>query len=193
MRDLRRQLDEIREVGLRNRTIARLALVSQLLHQQPKLADKINARHETQVDAVRYEFGGKVSIAATLGEGFVVAMRCFPSSPCDGQTLRPGLEQVTILTDKRPDLAAVDRSYRGHGKHRTGVLISGTRRGMTPKFIAALCRCSHIEAEIGYMKTDGRLSRCTLKGVDDALPPSSAPATTTSANPGPRPGIACLD
>jgi IS5 family transposase len=41
MRDLRRQLDDIPEGGLRDRIIAKLALVSQLLHQQPKGADKI--------------------------------------------------------------------------------------------------------------------------------------------------------
>jgi len=50
------------------------------------------------------------------------------------------------------------------------VLISGTRRGLTPKLIADLRRRSAIEAEIGHMKTDGRLSRCPLKGpIGDAL------------------------
>ena len=50
------------------------------------------------------------------------------------------------------------------------MLISGTRRGLTPKLIADLRRRSAIEAEIGHMKTDGRLSRCPLKGtVGDAV------------------------
>jgi IS5 family transposase len=50
------------------------------------------------------------------------------------------------------------------------VLISGTRRGLTPKLIADLKRRSAIEAEIGHMKTDGRLSRSPLKGtIGDAL------------------------
>lgn len=40
----------------------------------------------------------------------------------------------------------------------------------TPKLIADLRRRSAIEAEIGHMKTDGRLTRCPLKGtVGDAL------------------------
>jgi hypothetical protein len=77
---------------------------------------------------------------------------------------------VEILTDQRPDLAVVDRGYRGHGEDKTRVLISGTRRGLTPKLIADLRRRSAIEAEIGHMKTDGRLSRCPLKGtIGDAL------------------------
>jgi transposase, IS5 family len=172
MRDLRRHLQDIPEGSLRDRIIAKLALVSQLLHQQPKGADKIYALHEPEVDCiskgkarVRYEFGCKVSVATTLGEGFVVGMRSFPGNPYDGHTLRPALEQVTILTDRRPDLAVVDRGYRGHGETRTRVLISGTRRGLTPKLIADLRRRSAIEAEIGHMKTDGRLSRCPLKGT----------------------------
>ena len=50
------------------------------------------------------------------------------------------------------------------------MLISGTRRGLTPKLIADLRRRSAIEAEIGHMKTDGRLSRSPLKGtLGDAL------------------------
>ena len=177
MRDLRRNLDDLPEGGLRDRIIARLALVSQLLHQQPKGADKIYALHEPEVDCiskgkarVRYEFGCKVSVTATLDEGFVVGMRSFPGNPYDGHTLRSALEQVEILTNQRPDLAVVDRGYRGHGEHKTCVLISGTRRGLTPELIADLRRRSAIEAEIGHMKTDGHLSRCPLKGsVGDAL------------------------
>ena len=177
MRDLRRHLDDIPESTLRDRIVAKLALVSQLLHQQPRGSDKIHALHEPEVDCiskgkarVRYEFGCKVSVATTLDEGFVVGMRSFPGNPYDGHTLAPALEQVEILTDQRPGLAVVDRGYRGHGVAATRVLISGTRRGLTPKLIADLRRRSAIEAEIGHMKTDGRLARCALKGtVGDAL------------------------
>jgi IS5 family transposase len=177
MRDLRRHLQDIPEGGLRDRIIAKLALVSQLLHQQPKGADKIYALHEPEVDCiskgkarVRYEFGCKVSVATTLDEGFVVGMRSFAGNPFDGHTLKESLEQVAILTDQRPDLAVVDRGYRGHDEGETRVLISGTRRGLTAKEITDLRRRSAIEAEIGHMKTDGRLSRCPLKGtIGDAV------------------------
>lgn len=177
MRDLRRHIDDIPEGTLRDRIVTRLALVSQLLHQQPKGSDKIYALHEPEVDCiskgkarVRYEFGCKVSVATTLDEGFVVGMRSFPGNPYDGHTLAPALEQVEILTDQRPGLAVVDRGYRGHGVAATRVLISGTRRGLTPKLIADLRRRSAIEAEIGHMKTDGRLARCPLKGtIGDVL------------------------
>ncbi|MCV2890129.1 IS5 family transposase [Ruegeria aquimaris] len=177
MRDLRRHLGDIPEGTLRDGIVAKLALVSQLLHQQPKGSDKIYALHEPEVDCiskgkarVRYEFGCKVSVATTLDEGFVVGMRSFPGNPYDGHTLAPALEQVEILTDQRSGLAVVDRGYRGHGVAATRVLISGTRRGLTPKLIADLRRRGAIEAEIGHMKTDGRLARCPLKGtIGDAL------------------------
>ena len=82
---------------------------------------------------MRHEFGCKVSVASTLDEGFVVGLRSFAGNPYDGHTLRPTLDQVTTLTDQRPDLAVVDRGYRGHGVEATRVLISGTRRGLTPR------------------------------------------------------------
>ena len=148
-----------------------------MLHQAPKGGDKIYALHAPEVDCiskgkarVRYEFGRKVSIPTTLDEGFVVGMRSFLGNPYDGHSLAPALEQVEILTDQRPDLAVVDRGYRGHGAVKTRVLISGARRGLTPKLIADLRRRSAIEADIGHMKTDGRLSRSPLKGtLGDAL------------------------
>ena len=100
----------------------------------------------------------------------MVGMRALPGNPYDGHTLAEALEQVEILTDRRPRLAVVDRGYRGHGVETTRVLISGTRRGLTPRLAAALRRRSAIEPEIGHMKTDGRLSRCFLKGtLGDAI------------------------
>jgi hypothetical protein len=95
--------------------------------------------HEPEADCiskgkarVHHEFGCKVSRAITLDEGFVVGMRSFAGNPYDGHTLNEAPEQVTILTDQSPDLAAVDRGYLGHGETKTRVLISGTRRGRPP-------------------------------------------------------------
>jgi transposase, IS5 family len=77
---------------------------------------------------------------------------------------------MEVLTDIRPSLAVVDRGYRGHGVTRTRVLISGTRKGITPMLAKLLRMRSAIEAEIGHMKTDSRLIRCPLKGsAGDAL------------------------
>lgn len=177
MRDLRRHLDDIPEGSLWDLIVDKLALISLLLHQQPKGSDKIYALHEPEVDCiskgkarVRFEFCTKVSIATTIDEGSVVGMRALPGNPYDGHTLAQALEQVEILTDRRPSLAVVDRGYRGHGGARTKVLISGTRKGVTPVLAKLLRRRSAIEPEIGHMKSGGRLARCTLKGtIGDAI------------------------
>jgi transposase, IS5 family len=176
-RDLRRHLQDIPEGALRGRVLEALWLVGRLLKQTPKSKNKLYSLHEPEVDCIskgkariRYEFGTKVSLATTLDGGFVVGARSFPGSPYDGHTLAPALEQVAILTDQVPDLAVVDRGYRGHGVETTKVLISGTRRGITPLLAKLLRRRSAIEPEIGHMKTDGRLARCPLKGrIGDAI------------------------
>jgi IS5 family transposase len=109
-------------------------------------------------------------VATTLDGGFIVGMRSLPGNPYDGHTLAEALEQVAILTDHPPKRVVVDRGYKGHGVTAAQVLISGTRRGLTPALAAALRRRSSIEPEIGHMKTDGRLARCSLKGtLGDAL------------------------
>ena len=163
-RDLRRYLQDIPEGALRGRVLEALWLVGRLLEQTPKSKNKIYALHEPEVDCiskgkarVRYEFGTKVSLATTLDGGFVVGARSFPGNPYDGHTLASALEQVAILTDQVPALAVVDRGYRGHGVEATKVLISGTRRGITPLLARLLKRRSAIEPEIGHMKSDGRL------------------------------------
>ena len=80
-------------------------------------------------------------------------------NPYDGHTLLPQLEQCFV-----------DRGYRGHEVKDTKVFISGQKRGVTRSIKKALKRRSAIEPEIGYMKNDGRLDCCYLKGtVGDAI------------------------
>ena len=177
MRDLRRHLSGIPAGALREQICDTLVLTGRVLAQKPKDKHKIYSLHEPEVDCiskgkarVRYEFGTKVSIAATIKEGFITGARSMPGNPYDGHTLAEALDQVEVLTEIRPSLAVVDRGYRGHGVSRTRVLISGMRKGITPMLAKLLRRRSAIEAEIGHMKTDGRLTRCPLKGsTGDAI------------------------
>ncbi|PQO21786.1 IS5/IS1182 family transposase [Rhodobacteraceae bacterium WD3A24] len=172
MRDIERKLGGVTDEGLRARIDDELALAGRLLRQKPKDKRKLYALHEPEVDCIskgkarqRYEFGCKVSVATTLKEGFVVGMRSLPGNPYDGHTLAEALEQVEILTDSRPAQVFVDRGYRGHGVTASKVFISGQRRGMTPGLRRMLRRRSSIEPTIGHMKSDGRLTRCPLKGT----------------------------
>ena len=175
-REGRSHLQDIPEGAPRGRVLEALWLVGRLLEQTPKSKNKIDSLHEPDVDCIskgkariRYEFGTKVSLATTFDGGFAVSARSFPGNPCDGHTPAPALAQVAILTEQMPALAIVDRGYRGHGVETIRVLISGTRRGITPLLAKLLKRQSAIEPEIGHMKTDDRLARCPLKGrIGDA-------------------------
>ena len=172
LRDIERQIDKVAEGPLKSRLLDMVALVNRLLAQKPKDRKKLYSLHEPAVDCIskgkahkRYEFGTKVSVATTTTGGFVVGMRSLPGNPYDGHTLHEALEQVEILTDQRPDMAFVDRGYRGHGVETVKVFISGARRGITRTIAKLLRRRSAIEPMIGHMKTDGRLTRCPLKGT----------------------------
>jgi len=177
LRDIERQLGKVPEGELKARIVELIALVNRLLAQKPKDKDKLYSLHEPAVDCIskgkahkRYEFGTKVSVATTNRGGFVVGMRALPGNPYDGHTLAEALEQVEILTDQKPELAFVDRGYRGHGVQDVKVFISGARRGVTRTIAKLLRRRSAIEPMIGHMKNDGRLTRCPLKGTEgDAL------------------------
>jgi IS5 family transposase len=166
LRDIERQLEQVPEGILKSRMVEMIALVNRLLAQKPKDKKKLYSLHEPAVDCIskgkahkRYEFGTKVSIATTNRGGFVVGMRALPGNPYDGHTLGEALEQVEILTDQRPEMAFVDRGYRGHGVENVKVFISGARRGVTRTIAKLLRRRSAIEPMIGHMKNDGRLTR----------------------------------
>ncbi len=177
LRDIERQMEKVVEGPLKSRLQEMVALVNRLLAQKPKDKKKLYSLHEPAVDCIskgkahkRYEFGTKVSVATTNKGGFVVGMRALPGNPYDGHTLHEALEQVEILTDRRPQMAFVDRGYRGHGVETVKVFISGARRGVTKTIAKLLRRRSAIEPMIGHMKNDGRLARCPLKGTTgDAL------------------------
>lgn len=151
--------------------------VGRVLRQQTKDKNKLYALHAPEVECISkgkartpYEFGVKVTIATTLKEGLVVGMRSMPGNPYDGHTLQETIEQVEILTDKRPSIAIVDKGYMGAELTGTQILRSGQRRGVTQAMKAMIKRRSAIEPAIGHMKMDGRLGRNPLKGaIGDAL------------------------
>lgn len=154
-----------------------LARMGRILTQKIKDKNKLYALHAPEIECISkgkartpYEFGVKVSIATTLKEGLVVGMRSMPGNPYDGHTLEKTLEQVTVLAERKPTTAIVDKGHRGVEIERVRILRPGQRRGITRTLKAVIHRRSAIEPAIGHMKMDGRLGRNPLKGaLGDAL------------------------
>lgn len=175
-RDVARQLGALPEQAQR-KVSDLLARTGRILAQRTKDKNKLYALHAPEVECISkgkartpYEFGVKVSIATTLREGLVVGMRSMPGNPYDGHTLAETLEQVSILAERKPSTAIVDKGYRGVKIEGVRILMSGQKRGITKTLKAMIKRRSAIEPAIGHMKMDGRLGRNPLKGaLGDAL------------------------
>jgi IS5 family transposase len=154
-----------------------MARVERLLKQQRSDTQKLYSLHAPEVECIakgkthkKYEFGVKVSVAATHKDNFVVGMQTLPGNPYDGHTLRHALVQVQRLTGVLPQQCFVDRGYKGHGVESTEVFIAGQRRGITASLRRALKRRNAVEPIIGHLKNDGLLGRNYLRGTrGDAL------------------------
>ncbi len=175
-RDIERQMDQVPEqqqVKLKEL----LSRTHRILTQKPKDKNKLYALHAPEVECIAkgkartpYEFGVKVSLVTTHKEGLVIGARSMPGNPYDGHTLYEALEQAEILSGVKPQMAFVDRGYRGVEIEGVQIWKSGQKRGVTRGLKAMIKRRSAIEPTIGHMKSDGRLGRNWLKGtLGDAI------------------------
>ena len=152
-----------------------LALAQRILSQRRQDKDKLYSIHAPEVECIskgkahkKYEFGCKVSVAATSRECFIVGMKAYHGNPYDGHTLNDAVLQTERIAGLKAKEIYVDRGYRGHnykGQAVVHVAGRGTRklRASIRKWIK---RRSAIEAVIGHAKTDGRLGRNFLKGKE---------------------------
>ncbi|KAF0813218.1 hypothetical protein IGB42_02146 [Andreprevotia sp. IGB-42] len=172
-RDVSRQVERI-PAALHDKSRELLHKVERLLTQQKKDKNKLYSLHAPEVECISkgkarqpYEFGVKVSVATTHKEGPVVGMRSLPGDPYDGHTLHEALEQLEILTSRRPKEVFVDLGYRGHSApNDIKVYHRNLKRGITTRLKRDIKRRSAIEPVIGHMKNDGRLRRNWLKGAE---------------------------
>jgi IS5 family transposase len=176
MRDVERQTAQASGSG-RTALLELIARTKRILSQKPKDKNKLYALHAPEVECLAkgkartpYEFGVKVSITTTHKEGLVVGALSMPGNPYDGHTLAEALEQTAILSDVSPEVAIVDRGYKGVAIDGVRIYHPCLRRGITRGLRAMIRRRSAIEPAIGHMKTDGRLDRHWLKGaLGDAM------------------------
>jgi IS5 family transposase len=150
-----------------------LEISSRIFHQQKQDKNKVYSVHEPAVECIskgkahkRYEFGCKVSVAATSRGGWFVGAKAVHGNPYDGHTLKDALKQIERIA-KSPEHAFVDRGYRGHGySGEVEVHIDKRRRGRTAKSLWRwMKRRAAVEPGIGHLKREHRMDRNRLKGT----------------------------
>lgn len=151
-----------------------LEIGARIFHQKQKDKNKIYSVHEPAVECIskgkahkRYEFGCKVSVAATSRGGWFVGAKAVHGNPYDGHTLSDALEQVERIT-RQPEHVFVDMGYRGHGyQGEIEVHVDKRRRGRTAKSLWRwMKRRAAIEPGIGHLKHGHRMDRNRLKGKE---------------------------
>jgi IS5 family transposase len=156
------QLQSLMDIGAR------------IYHQQRNDKNKIYSVHAPEVECIskgkahkRYEFGCKVSVAATSRGGWFVGAKAYHGNPYDGHTLKNSLEQVNRIAGE-PEHVFVDMGYRGHNyRGDTQVHVDKRRRGRTAKSLWRwMKRRAAIEPGIGHLKREHRMDRNRLKGVE---------------------------
>ncbi len=152
-----------------------LSLARRILSQSRHDKNKLYSIHAPEVECIakgkahkKYEFGCKVSVVATSKECFIMGMKAYHGNPYDGHTLDDAVLQAESITGFKAKEIYADRGYRGHNyKGEAEVRIAGRgKKRLKASVRKWLKRRSAIEAVIGHAKTDGRLGRNYLHGID---------------------------
>jgi transposase, IS5 family len=145
-----------------------------IFRQQRHDTKKVYSVHAPEVECIAkgkahrpYEFGCKVAVVTTSKSNWVVGIEAVHENPYDGATLSPALKQVERTTEVRPEVAFVDRGFKGAAHHPAGVAvyISGRKR-LTRTLKALLRRRAAIEPVIGHLKGEHKLERNHLLGQE---------------------------
>jgi IS5 family transposase len=148
---------------------------TRIYHQKQKDKNKLYSVHAPEVECIskgkahkRYEFGCKVSVAATSKGGWFLGAMAVHGNPYDGHTLKQALKQVKRVI-REPEHVFVDMGYRGHNyRGDTEVHVDKRRRGRTAKSLWRwMKRRAAIEPGIGHLKREHRMDRNRLKGVEE--------------------------
>ena len=150
-----------------------MSIVIRIHGQERHDKHKVYSVHEPQVECIakgkahkRYEFGAKVSVAATSRGGWFVGALALAGNPYDGHTLATTLAQVERL-GRAPRQAFVDQGYRGHDyAGSVQVHVDRKRRGsLARRLWRWMKRRAAIEPGIGHLKQEHRMERCRLWGA----------------------------
>ena len=154
-----------------------------VLAQKTNNKNKIYSLHEPQVycmakgkDHVQYEYGNKVSVAATHKSNIIVGVVSHDENIYDGRTLPVVLTHIEQSRGVKPDEAVCDRGYKGKNVIDEVQItlpkppLKRDNRYQKDKKRNKCKRRAAIEPIIGHLKSDFRLSRNFLKGAQgDAI------------------------
>lgn len=153
-------------------------LYERVLRQQLKDKNKIYSLHEPDVycigkgkDHKPYEYGNKVSVAATSKTNIIVGVVSHEHNIHDNHSLPEVLDHIKSSRGKAVKDAVCDRGYRGRKKFgETSIILPSPplkrdNRYQRDKKRKRCQRRAAIEPIIGHLKSDYRLSRNYLKGI----------------------------
>ena len=177
VRELRRKLGS----ESLEKHLEKIEIYERVLEQKRGDKNKIYSLEALEVACIakgkahkKYEFGSKVSFAATQKSNVIVAAVNFKGNPNDNKTLEKTLEQQKRMTGVRPKNAYVDRGYKRKkvGETRIHAPDNGVGKSRYEKAKArkSFRRRAAIEPIIGHTKDDHGMRRNYLKGeVGDAI------------------------
>ena len=173
LRDVQRKLEPKVAKGYE----AKFKLFHQILAQERSDKNKIYSVHEPDVLCIskgkahkKYEFGSIATIVRTMNSRVIVGATNSRTNRHDSKLLKGALQHANRHRQKPVQEVLADKGYRGAKVvEKATVLIPGSDKYSGGYSKSTLSRVfkkrAGIEASIGHLKSDFRLSRNYLKGV----------------------------
>jgi len=152
---------------------------AETLYNQTRFSKhKLYSWHAPEVECIGkgkaakpYEFGCKVSISTNVNPGaggyFILDAHALHGNPHDSKTLQGSVDGVEQNTGIEVERIYVDKGYQGHDyEHKLRVYKSGQRRIKSDTIKKELKRRTVIEPIIGHVKSDHRMEKNYLSGLD---------------------------
>ena len=158
-----------------------IELMQRAITQQRHDTNKVYSLHKPETACIakgkshkQYEFGNKVGLVACAKTLVITAIQAFAGNPHDSKTIAPLLKKVKDNTATLPKELIYDRGGKG-AKEIDGVLISipappkkTDSKYEKNKKRKKFRRRAAIEPLIGHLKTDHRMDKNYLFGMEGA-------------------------